>query len=160
MFRFVVQHFRWLSRIPGFPQFFDALLVAWTALFHRQRVSAMEAIEATALQLPRVTLRVHRFGGVEFSISGRELGHLHGNGLLDVRVGCENARALLHAGRAEPHHVLGLSAWVSFSVNSLEDVSNAMDLLKLAARVRSGAKPAATKPIDPPFSLQSPCNTP
>ena len=155
-----MQHFRWLSRIPGFPQFFDALLLAWTALFHRQRLSAMEAIEGTALQLPGVTLCVHRFGGVEFSISGRELGHLHGNGLLDVRVGCENARALLHAGRAESHHALGHSAWVSFWVKSLDDVSNAMDLLKLAARVRSGGQSADTRPINLPFCVQSPRKIP
>jgi hypothetical protein len=160
MFRFIVQHFRWLSRIPGFPQFFDALLLAWTALVHRQRLSAMEAIEATALQLPSVTSRVHRFGGVEFSKSGRELGHLHGNGLLDVRVGCENARALLHARRAEPHHVLGHSAWVSFWVKSLNDVSNAMDLLRLAARVRSGGESADSRKINPPFCVQSPRNIP
>jgi hypothetical protein len=151
MFRFIVQHFRWLSRIPGFPQFFDALLLAWTALMHRQRLCAMEAIEDTALQLPGVTLRVHRFGGVEFSIAGGELGHLHGNGLLDVRLGCETARAMLDARRAEPHHVLGNSAWVSFWVMSLDDVSNAVDLLKLAAQVKSGGQSADTRAINPPF---------
>jgi len=101
--------------------------------------------------LPGVTLRVHRFGGVEFSISGRELGHLHGNGLLDVHLGCESARAFLHTRRAEPHHVLGNSAWVSFWVESLDEVPNAVDLLKLAARVRSGGQTADTPAISPPF---------
>src|SRR6266496_2426559 len=102
----------------------------WTALFHRRRLSAMEALEAAALQLPGMELRVHRFGGVEFTIAGRELGHLHGNGLLDVRVDCDSARALVNAGRAEPHHVLGQSAWISFWVQSMEDVQSGVDLLK------------------------------
>jgi len=131
VFRFAVKHLRWLARVPGFPQCFDALLVMWTVLFHRQRLSAMEALEAAALRLPGMELRVHHFGGVGFTVAGRGLGHLHGNGLLDVRTGCELARALVNAGRAEPHHVLGQSAWVSFWVQSIEDVPSAVELLTI-----------------------------
>jgi hypothetical protein len=156
MFRFVVQHFRWLARVPGFPQYFDALLVAWSALFHRRRLTAMEAIEAAALQLPGMTLRIHRFGGVEFANTGHELGHLHGNGLLDVRVGCENARALVDARRAVPHHVLGQSAWVSFWVISMEDVPRAMDLLRLADGVRGARQFAAAESAIPQFQPHTP----
>lgn len=133
MFRFVVQHLRWLARVPGLPQCFDAVLVAWTVLFHRRRLAAMEAVEDAALKLRGIQLRVHRFGGVEFTVSGRELGHLHGNGLLDVRVGGrEAARTLIAARRAEPHHILGESAWISFWVKSIEDVAKAMELLEIA----------------------------
>jgi hypothetical protein len=139
----VVRHLRWLARVPGLPQIFDALLVAWTALFHRRRLRATEAIEAAALQQPGMELRMHRFGGVEFTVAGRELGHLHGNGLLDVRVGCKSARALVHAGQAEPHHVLGESAWISFWVQSTEDVPNAVDLLKtVSEQVKLSVEPA------------------
>lgn len=97
----------------------------------------MEAFEAAALKIPGMRLRMHRFGGVEFVIAGRELGHLHGNGLLDVRVGHESARELIRTGRVEPHHVLGESAWISFWVQSIEDVPGAMDLLRNWPVVRS-----------------------
>ena len=132
MFRFVVHRLRWLACIPGAPQFFDALLLAHTALFHRERLAAMEEIEAAALRLPGVRLRVHRLGGVEFFTGDRELGHLHGNGLLDVFAGRELAAALVNDGRAEWHHVFGPSAWVSCWVRGREDIAGATELLRAA----------------------------
>lgn len=136
MFRFAVTHLRWLARVPGMPQVFDAMLLAWTALLRRPCLAAMEAVEAGALQIPGVRPGVHGLGGIEFIHSGRELGHLHGNGLLDVRVGREQARALVREGRAEPHHVFGESAWVSFWMRTVEDVPQAMDLLAMAMQGR------------------------
>lgn len=130
MFLFVVRHLRWLARVPGAPQLFDALLLAWTSLFHRKRLAAMEALERAVLQTsPDVRLRVHRFGGVEFSLGKRELGHLHGHGLLDVWVGRAEAARLLRAGAVRPHHVLPDSGWVSFQLESLADVPRALALL-------------------------------
>lgn len=136
MFALVVRYFRWLARIPGAPQVFDALNVAWTAIFHRQRLTAMEAIETAALQLPDVQLRVHRFGGIEFVAFGRELGHLHGNGLLDICVGRETARRLISERKAEPHHVLGKSSWISFWVRCADDGHKGLELIKTAHRAR------------------------
>ena len=133
MFHFVVKHLHWLTRVPGLPQFFDAMLLAWTTFLHRPRLAAMEAVEDAGSKLPGVHLAVHRMGGIEFRLDNRELGHLHGNGLLDVRVGLEQARRLVRERIVEPHHVFGDSAWVSFWMRTTEDVPHAIDLLKLAA---------------------------
>ena len=78
MFYFVVRHLRWAARVPGFPHLFDGLLLARTWLFQHARIGAMELLEAEALRLPGVRLKVHRFGGIEFvEKAGHELGHLH-----------------------------------------------------------------------------------
>ena len=145
MFYFVVRHFRWLARIPGLPHIFDALLLASTGLFRRSRLTAMEMLEAEALHLAGVGLKVHRFGGIEFvESSGRELGHLHGHGLLDVAVGPQAAAALLAGGFVKPHHVFPRSRWVSFQLESVIDVPFALKLLDTA---RSGEfKPADASP--------------
>lgn len=135
MFRFVTHRLRWLARVPGLPLIFDAMLLSWTALARRQRLRAIEAVEAAALQIPGVRRGVHRLGGIEFILVNRELGHLHGNGLLDVRVGAEQARILVRENRAEPHHLFGESAWISFQMLAVEDVPRAMDLLQIAMRV-------------------------
>ena len=136
MFRFVVRRLHWLSRIPGLPQVFDAMLLAWTVTFHRKRVSAMEALEKAAFQIPGIQPGIHRMGGTEFVLSGRELGHLHGNGLLDVLVGSAQARALIKEQRAKPHHVFGDSAWVSFYIKDHADIPNALGLIRLAMERR------------------------
>lgn len=133
MFRFIVRRLRWLARIPGFPQFFDAALLVWTAWWHRPRLAAMEALEAAALQQAGMRLRIHRLGGIEFHLAGRELAHLHGNGLLDVRIGNERRDALIATQRAEPHHVAPESGWVSFWIRAPADVAPALELLTLAA---------------------------
>ena len=130
MFYFVVRYLRWLARVPGLPQFFDALLLASTCVFRRSRLAAMERLEAAALRLPGVRLKVHRFGGTEFVANeGGELGHLHGHGLLDVPVRREAADTLIARGRVRPHHVFPRSRWVSFQIESTVDVPFALELL-------------------------------
>ena len=134
MFRFAVTHLRWLARVPGLPQLFDAALLAWTWLAHPARLAAMQEIETRALALPGVRLRVHRLGGTAFARGPRELGHLHGNGLLDLFVGPAERAALVAAARAQPHHVFADSGWISFWVRSETDVAPALALLTIAVR--------------------------
>ena len=135
MFRFAVTRLRWLARVPGLPQLFDAALLAWTGLAHPARLAAMQEIEKRALALPGLRLRVHRLGGTAFVRGPRELGHLHGNGLLDLFVGHAERAALLAASRAQPHHVFADSGWISFWVHSEADVPAALALLTATARV-------------------------
>ena len=133
MFRFVVRHLRWLARVPLAPQIFDALLLTWTALFHREKLRAIEALEAAALRLPGVQPSTHHFGGIGFARGGSEFAHVHGNGLLDVKLTRERAAKLVTAGRAEPHHVFGPSAWISFQLRTQADCEPALALLAEAA---------------------------
>jgi len=133
MFYFVVRYLRWAARVPGLPHLFDASLLAGTCVFRRSRLAAMDTFEAEALRLPGVRLGVHRFGGTEFvEKQGRELGHLHGHGLLDVSVGRQAASALLADGRVRPHHVFPRSNWISFQIESQADVPFALELLTMA----------------------------
>jgi hypothetical protein len=130
MFRFVVRHLHWMARLPLAPQFFDAWLLVWTALTDQPRLRAVEAMESAALQLSDVVACPHRFGGVGFAFHGTEFAHLHGNGLLDVQLTRDRADRLVAMGRAEPHHVFGPSAWISFWVRSQKDVEAAFRLIE------------------------------
>ena len=133
MFYFVVRHLRWFAPVPGLPQFFDALLLASTWAFRRARFVAMERLEAQVVLLPDVRLKVHRFGGTEFvQKEGRELGHLHGHGLLDVSVGQRSANLLIASGQVRPHHIFPQSRWISFQIESESDVPFALELLRMA----------------------------
>jgi hypothetical protein len=44
-----------------------------------EQAGAAERIMATVLSWPGVEVGSHRFGGVEFRLDRRELGHLHGD---------------------------------------------------------------------------------
>ena len=133
MFRFIVRRLRWLARIPLAPQFFDAMLLTWTALFHREKLRAIETLQMAALRLAGVKGTTHRFGGFGFVRNGCEFAHVHGNGLLDVKLTRERASELINADLAKPHHVFGLSAWISFWLRTTDDCDPALVLIKEAS---------------------------
>ncbi len=91
---------------------------------------AGDSIQAAALSWPGVTAHSHRFGGIEFRIGRREIGHIHGDHLLDIPFPTRVRDEIVSAGRAEPHHLLRDSGWVSFYLHEPGDVQRAIDLLR------------------------------
>ena len=92
---------------------------------------ASERISEEVLAWPGVTAAPHRFGGVEFRLGRRELGHLHGDRLVDLPFPRRVRDELVAAGRARPHHVLPESGWVSFWIESDDDAEAAIELFRL-----------------------------
>jgi hypothetical protein len=78
-----------------------------------------------------VAVAPHRFGGVEFTVGRRELGHVHGDRLADLPFPIAIRRELVAAGRAEPHHILPLSGWVSVWLHNDADASRVIELFRL-----------------------------
>jgi hypothetical protein len=91
---------------------------------------AGQRIEAEVLTWPGVVSQPHRFGGIEFMLGKREVGHVHGDRLLDVAFPKRVREELVAAGLAEPHHILPNSGWVSFFIRQEEDVEAAVALLR------------------------------
>ena len=87
-----------------------------------------------------VTIHPHRFGGIEFRLGKRELGHLHGNRLLDIPFPMKVRNELIAAGQADAHHVLPQSGWVSKRIHSPEDVERAIELLRLSFALATDAR--------------------
>jgi hypothetical protein len=92
--------------------------------------SASQKIRSALAEWSGVREAPHRFGGVEFLIGTREIGHLHGDRLLDVPFPRRVHDELIGAGLAEPHHVLPESGWVSFRIRSEADIDAAIALLR------------------------------
>ena len=80
---------------------------------------------------PGVESHPHRFGGVEFTIDHREIGHLHGDRLADLPFPTRIRDELIASGRARPHHVLPESGWVSRWIRGPEDVTDVIALFRL-----------------------------
>ena len=91
---------------------------------------AQERIVAAASQWPDVDIKPHRYGGLEFRLGRRELGHIHGDRLLDVPFPKSVRDELVASGEAEPHHILPDSGWISFFLRTEEDVPRAIRLLE------------------------------
>jgi hypothetical protein len=109
---------------------------------------AHTTITQTVTGWPGVSAHPHRFGGTEYRLGERrEIGHVHGDQLVDIPFPTRVRDEIVAAGRAEPHHILPESGWVSLYLRRAEDVERALELLRmsydLAARQRGPASAGA-----------------
>jgi predicted DNA-binding protein (MmcQ/YjbR family) len=77
-----------------------------------------------------VSAHPHRFGGTEYRLGQREIGHIHGDLLVDIPFPTRVRDELVSAGLAEPHHVLPDSGWVSVYLREPADLERAISLLR------------------------------
>jgi hypothetical protein len=94
--------------------------------------NAMNTINQSVSAWEGVTSRSHRFGGIEFLLGKRELGHIHGNTLVDIPFPKAIRNELVESGKVLPHHVLPESGWISFYIKEDDDVTYAIELFKLS----------------------------
>ncbi|MFC6964551.1 luciferase domain-containing protein [Halocatena marina] len=93
----------------------------------------MNSIESTVSAWSGVKVDSHdRGGGREFTLDGREIGHIHRDKLVDIPFTKPIRDVLLEENRAEKHHVMPDSGWVSYRVQSDEDIEGALWLLRVA----------------------------
>ena len=101
-------------------------------------------IKQAVASWPGVTVEPHRIGGVRFRVGRRELGHLHGNRLADLPFPVKVREQLIAAGKAERHHVLPNSGWVSRWIRGVEDVRDVVELFHLNYEQPWSRKPQET----------------
>ncbi len=90
----------------------------------------------------------HRYGGVEFRVGKREIGHVHLSGVADLLVSVRMRRDLVAAGRAQAHHTLPHSGWISFRLRSEHDIPAVVELFRLNYdRLRGALSPSARTPM-------------
>lgn len=91
---------------------------------------AGKTIHAALVQWPGVAAHPHQFGGTEYRLGKREIGHVHGDRLVDIPFPTRVRDELVAAGRAQPHHVLPESGWVSVYLRQPGDVERAIALFR------------------------------
>ena len=101
---------------------------------------AQEIITKAVTSWEGVTAHPHRFGGVEYVIGKREIGHIHGDHLVDIPFPKKVRDEIVAAGRAEPHHILPETGWVSFYLREAGDVEKAIALLEESYRIAQKQK--------------------
>ena len=113
---------------------------------------ASETIKRAVLEWAGVECKPHRFGGLEFSLGAREIGHVHGDSLVDIPFPTAVRHEIVAAGEAEPHHILPRTGWVSLYLREEADVGRAIALLersyRIATQQRANRK-STGKPTDP-----------
>ena len=78
-----------------------------------------------------VTTGPGRFGAVTYLYGTREIGHVHGNSHADLPFPTRLRNALVADGRAQPHHFLPDSGWVTAPLQGDAAVERALDLFRM-----------------------------
>ena len=96
---------------------------------------AGEHIKKIVSSWDMVEAHPHRFGGTEFLIGTREIGHIHGDQLVDIPFPKKVRDEIVAAGEAQPHHILPETGWISFYIREEKDVQKAIDLLQRSYQI-------------------------
>jgi Luciferase len=91
---------------------------------------AHEAVVREVSSWQGVSVHDHRFGGVEFRLGRRELGHLHAR-FADLPFPRRVRDELVAAGRAKPHHILPQSGWVTVPMRTPSEIATVIELFRM-----------------------------
>jgi hypothetical protein len=94
-------------------------------------MSAGERIRAAVMSWPGVEAVPHRFDATEYRYGRKEMGHVHGDRLADLPLPRKLHDEVIAAGRAEPHHVLPETGWVSCWMFRPEDADAVIELFRM-----------------------------
>ena len=101
---------------------------------------AQELITKAVTSWAGVSTNLHRFGGVEYVIGKREIGHIHGDYLVDIPFPKKVRDEIVVTGRALPHHILPETGWVSCTLQQEADVENVIALLRQSYEIAQKQK--------------------
>lgn len=90
-----------------------------------------DRIQEAVLSWPGVEAIPHRFGGTEYRYGRKEMGHVHGDRLADLPLPRKLHDEVIASGRAEPHHVLPDTGWVSCWMTGPQDAERVIELFRI-----------------------------
>jgi len=132
MFLFVIRYLGFLKFIPGLGILFDGWLKIYTLLTKPDLLDWIDDIETQTLRWPGISISIHKYGGMQINCSGKEVGHIHSNGLLDMLLSRNiKARLMLEDNGVEEHHSFKNTGWISFYMHAEADVELVLKLLRV-----------------------------
>lgn len=101
------------------------------------KTTTAETISRGVIAWDGAALVPHRFNAVEFQLGGKEFGHYHRFGVLDIPFPRSIRDVLVEDGEASVHRYVPDSGWVTYRVRSDQDVQHAIRLLRLSYLYRA-----------------------
>lgn len=96
---------------------------------------AQQRITQALLAWEEVSVAPHSFDGVEYRLGRRELGHIHGDYMLDIPFPKKVRDEVVASGLASPHHLLTETGWVSLYLRQPGDVEIAIQMLQRSYQI-------------------------
>lgn len=134
----MVKMFGQLRKVPLLPILIDEQLKLFTFIFRPKQFLRMRELRRMVEERLRLDCCYHRFGGLEFRFEGKEVAHLHSDGLLDIRYPRRLAQHLIEKRVTGPHHVNPASGWTSLLIQSDTDVESSVQLIECKLQLQKG----------------------
>tara|TARA_B100000809_G_scaffold52464_1_gene47791 strand:+ start:448 stop:897 length:450 start_codon:yes stop_codon:yes gene_type:complete len=128
--KLLAKTFSSIKRIPYLPIFIDEQLKIFTLFFRPTVFQKMIEIVKWTKKLPYVTSKYHKYGGLEFQVNGKEICHIHGDGLTDVLLTRRVANDIIKSTFAQEHHVISDSGWISYQIKKESDIEELKGIIK------------------------------
>jgi Luciferase len=99
----------------------------------KSRIELHQELRQRILNLPSVTERQN--AGIHedaFFVRGKMFMHIHGHGHCDIRLSKGDQERVLAEGKARQHRWAPEAGYVTFIVNTDEDLDQAMDLIRIS----------------------------
>ncbi|MGB8818020.1 MAG: luciferase family protein [Rhizobiaceae bacterium] len=96
-----------------------------------QAAHAGSALEEALLKWPGVTTSPGRFGSIVYELASREIGHVHGASHADLPLPKPIRNSLVAEGKAQPHHFLPQSGWVTVPLGMEGGVAQALEIFRI-----------------------------
>jgi hypothetical protein len=132
LFAFVVKYLNFLKNLYPLPLIFDVLLMIFTWAFRHEVYLAVSKVDQTVSAWPGMKITLHKYGGFQFNVYDKEIGHMHSNGVVDILFDLKTKQQLLSESALQDHHTFKDSGWVSFYIRKKDDAEEVISLLKLS----------------------------
>lgn len=120
--KLIAKTFSAFKRIPYLPILIDEQLKIFTLFFRPRVFQYMIEIVQWIKNLPNIETKYHKYGGLEFKINDKEICHIHGDGLVDIILTKKTAAEIILTTKAEEHHVIINTGWISYQIKSETDI--------------------------------------
>lgn len=130
--KLIAKTFGGLKHIPFLPILIDEQLKLFTLFFRPQIFSKMVDLTKELRNIEGVTTKYHKYGGIEFLLNNKEICHMHGDGLIDIRLSKKWRDHYVKQNLVEKHHILEESGWVSYQIKKSDTIDVILDVIKKA----------------------------
>ncbi len=118
----IAEDYKWFKKIPLLPMLIDEQVKVFTMFFRPSVFKQMVLFNGWMKAQENISVKYHRYGGLEYRIKNREICHLHGDGLVDIKTNREVKSKFIHSKNAKDHHVLSTSGMLSFKLQGPESL--------------------------------------
>jgi hypothetical protein len=132
VFAFVIKYLNFLKNLYPLPLIFDVLMMIFTWAFRHEVYLVVSKVDQTVSSWPGMKITLHKYGGFQFNVNDKEIGHMHSNGIVDILFDLKTKEQLLSESALQDHHTFKDSGWVSYYIRKKEDEKEVIRLLKLS----------------------------